>query len=98
MDSERWKQVDGLLQAVLERPPEERDAFLRNACGDDEDLEREVHSLLTAQQRAGSFLETPAIEEAAQALAQQQQKDNERQPDDSPIGRTISHYRVIGKL
>src|SRR5580692_8028216 len=98
MDSDRWKQVDGLLQAVLERPAEERDAFLRHACGADEDLEREVHSLLTAQRQAGSFLENPAIEEAARALAQQQQNDHERQPDDSPIGRTISHYRVIGKL
>jgi serine/threonine protein kinase len=98
MESDRWKQVDGLLQAVLERPPEERDAFLRHACGADEDLEREVRSLLTAQQQAGSFLENPAIEEAARAIAQQQQNDHERQPDDSPIGRTISHYRVIGKL
>jgi eukaryotic-like serine/threonine-protein kinase len=98
MDSERWKKVDGLLQAVLERQPEERDAFLRNACGADEDLEREVRSLLTAEQQAGSFLETPAIEEAARSLAQQQKTDNELQPDDSPIGRTISHYRVIGKL
>ena len=32
MDSERWKQVDSLLQSVLERPPEEREAFLRQAC------------------------------------------------------------------
>ena len=98
MDADRWTQVERLLQAVLERKPEERDAFLRNACRADEDLEREVRSLLTAQQQAGSFLETPAIEEAAQALAQQQKNDNERQADDSPIGRTISHYRVIGKL
>src|SRR5580704_3541770 len=98
MNSDRWKQIDGLLQAVLERPPEERDAFLRNACGDDEELEREVRSLLTAQQHAGNFLETPAIEEAARVLAQQQQNDSKRNPDDSPIGRTISHYRVIGKL
>ncbi len=98
MDSDRWKQVDSLLQSVLEHPPEERDSFLRKACGADEDLEREVRSLLTAQQRAGSFLETPAIEAAAQALAQQQKNDNDRKPDDSPIGRTISHYRVIGKL
>src|SRR5580704_8266217 len=98
MNSDRWKQIDGLLQAVLERPPEERDAFLRNACGDDEELEREVRSLLTAQQHAGNFLETPAIEEAARVLAQQQQNDSKRNPDDSPIGRTISHYRVIGKV
>jgi hypothetical protein len=46
MDSDRWKQVDGLLQSALERPPEERDAFLRHACAGDEALDREVRSLL----------------------------------------------------
>jgi Tol biopolymer transport system component/predicted Ser/Thr protein kinase len=99
MDSDRWKQVDNLLQSVLERPPGERDAFLRNACAADEDLEREVRSLLTAQQQAGSFLESPAIEAAARALACRQNKNKGAQETgDSPIGRTVSHYRVIDKL
>ena len=40
MDSEQWKQIDKLLHAVLEHPPEERDAFLRQACAGDERLER----------------------------------------------------------
>jgi serine/threonine protein kinase/tetratricopeptide (TPR) repeat protein len=99
MDSDRWKQVDSLLQSVLERPPEERDAFLRNACAADEDLEREVRSLLAAQQQAGSFLENPAIEAAARSLARQHNKDKDAQKTgDSTIGRTVSHYRVIDKL
>jgi hypothetical protein len=98
MDSDRWKKIDSLLQAVVERPPEERDAFLRNACTADQDLEREVRSLLTAQQQAGSFLETPAIEAAAQALARQRKNDDEHKMGDSPIGRTVSHYRIIEKL
>ena len=70
MDSERWKRVDNLLQAALERAPGERDAFLRQACAGDEAIEREVRSLLASQQRAGSFLESPAIEVAARAIAQ----------------------------
>jgi tetratricopeptide (TPR) repeat protein len=99
MDADRWKQVDGLLQSVLQRPPEERAAFLRNACAGDEVLEREVRSLLTAQQQAETFLEIPAIEAAARALARQQNKDKVAQEAvDSQIGRTISHYRVIDKL
>ena len=97
MDSDRWKQVDSLLQSVLERPPEERDAFLRHACAGDEALEREVRSLLRAQQQAGSFLESPALEAAARALAQQQRKEA-REDDDFLIGRTVSHYRIVGKL
>jgi tetratricopeptide (TPR) repeat protein len=99
MDSDRWKQVDSLLQSVLECPPEERDAFLRHACAGDETLEREVRSLLKAQQQAGSFLENPAIEAAARSLARQQNKDKDAQKTgDSTIGRTVSHYRVIDKL
>ena len=72
MDSERWKQIDNLLQSALEHPPEERDAFLRQACAGDEVLEREIRSLLAAQQEARSFLESPAIEVAAKALGRQQ--------------------------
>src|ERR1035437_4317469 len=98
MDSDRWKQVDRLLQSVLERSPEERDAFLRSACAADGPLEREVRSLLRAQEQAGRFLENPAIEEAARSLARQQKSNDERKTESSPIGRTISHYRVIGKL
>jgi len=98
MDSDRWKQVDNLLQAVLERPAEERDAFLRHACAADEALEREVRSLLASQQQAGSFLESPAIELAARALGRKQGKEAQEESTDIPIGRTVSHYRIVGKL
>ena len=97
MDSERWKQVDHLLQAALERPPEERDAFLRRACAGDQALESEVRSLLRAQQKAGSFLESPAIEGAALAIAQQQRKQT-HEDEDFPADRAVSHYRIVGKL
>ncbi len=97
MDSDRWRQVDSLLQSVLERPPEERDAFLRHACAADEQLEREVRSLLRAQHQAGSFLESPAIEAAALVLAQQQGKESQ-EDGDLLLGRIVSHYRIVGKL
>ena len=99
MDSDRWKEVDSLLQSALERPPGERDAFLRNACATDAALEREVRSLLAAQKQAGNFLENPAIEAAARSLALRQNKDGAAQKtNDSTIGRTISHYRVIDRV
>jgi len=53
MESERWKRVDDLLQAALERPPAERADFLRQACAGDAALEREVRSLLASEQAAG---------------------------------------------
>jgi serine/threonine protein kinase/tetratricopeptide (TPR) repeat protein len=97
MDADRWKQIDSLLQAVLERAPQERDAFLKNACAADEALEREVRSLLTSQEEAGSFLETPAIELAARALGRQQNRE-EQKSSDGAIGQTISHFRIVEKL
>jgi eukaryotic-like serine/threonine-protein kinase len=96
MDPDRWKQIDRLLQAALERPAAERDAFLAEACAGDEALEREVRSLLSSHKRAGSFLESPAIEVAARTLAAEPVGSGESA--DSLIGRTISHYRVIEKL
>ncbi len=96
MDSDRWKQVDILLQGLLERPIEERDAFLRRACTNDLALENEVRSLLQAQQQAEGFLESPAIEAAARAMAQQ---DKQIQRDGNlAIGLTVSHYCIVGKL
>jgi eukaryotic-like serine/threonine-protein kinase len=41
---ERWPRVKALFQAAVERPTEERDAFLAAATGDDAALRREVES------------------------------------------------------
>ena len=64
MDPARFKQLDSLLQSVLERPAEHRDAFLHEICADDEALERELRSLLHLEREAGRFLDRPAIEVA----------------------------------
>jgi serine/threonine protein kinase/TolA-binding protein len=101
MDSERWKQAEDILQSVLDLAPEERDAFLRHSCAGDEALEREVRSLLKSEEQAGGFLENPALEMAARAVARRQspgQSEDAQESADFPIGRTISHYRIAGKL
>jgi hypothetical protein len=69
MDNERWNHVDKLLQSALDCPAAERELFLRRSCGGDEQLEQDVRSLLTAHERAGSFLAAPAIGMAARELA-----------------------------
>jgi tetratricopeptide (TPR) repeat protein len=97
MDPERWKQLDNLLHAVLERSPEERDEFLRRACAGDEPLEREARSLLKLEQQTGSFLESPAILLVARTMAWQADRNGPDSPR-SPLGRTISHYHLLGEL
>jgi serine/threonine protein kinase len=99
MNSDRWKQVDNLLHAVLERPPDVRADFLRQACAGDQELEREVQSLLDSDQQVGSFLDSPAMEVAARDLSDQQshQQSNDENSE-LPMGATFSHYRIVGKL
>ena len=97
MDPQRWKQVEGVFQSVMDRPPEEREAFLRYTCAGDKALECEVRSLLRSEREAGEFLDNPAIEVAARALAREQTGDVHGSAD-FLIGRSISHYRVIEQL
>ena len=98
MDPERWNQVDRLLQSALECAGTERDAFLRRACGGDEQLEHDVRSLLSAHDRAGAFLDVPAIEEAARQLTDRRGGDDGEADRDSLIGRTLTHYHIVEKL
>jgi serine/threonine protein kinase len=72
MDQERWKQIDDLFDAVLDLPEPEREAFLTQKCGGDEDLKKEVLSLLGATSGTDNFLEKSAMGVAARNLAEAQ--------------------------
>src|SRR5260370_31922232 len=65
MTPERWQQIDNLLQRVVDIGAAERTALLDELCTGDEDLRQEVESLISFQEMAQSFLEVPALDEAA---------------------------------
>ena len=66
MTPERWKKIEELFQAArLRQTAAERAAFLDGACGTDSALRSEVEQLLTAEDSAGSFINTSAIKIAA---------------------------------
>ena len=48
MTDDRWQRVKALFQAVVERPPEEREAFLAASTRGDDELRREVESLIAS--------------------------------------------------
>ena len=71
MTTERWRAVDAVLRATLACDPAQRDAFVAEACADDEALRREVESLLAAHDASeDDFLERPAVESFAAPLTQ----------------------------
>ena len=53
--------VEQVFGAALNQSPEERRAFLDEACHNAPELRRQVEELLLANQRLGSFLEQPAL-------------------------------------
>ena len=62
MKTPSWDRVKHVLQAALEREPQDRTACVREMCGTDQALLVEVESLLATHEQAGSFAERPAIE------------------------------------
>src|SRR5262249_20939341 len=90
MGTERWKQIEKLYTAALECDASGRDAFLDQACAGDEALRREVESLLACQAEAESFIEAPALEVAAQLLANEQTDSGQKQ--------RIGPYKLGAKL
>jgi serine/threonine protein kinase/tetratricopeptide (TPR) repeat protein len=97
MDLDQWKQLDNLLQSVLERPPDERDAFLRQACAGNEPLERRLRALMSAESEAKQFLERPAVKGALLSFARDDNAST-MERDDSLIGQTLSHYHIVERL
>ena len=84
MLAERWTEIERLYHSAREQAPEERRAYLESACSGDEELLREVESLLLNDELATGFLET---EEAAAG-------ETERGPSVAP-GETIGPYVAL---
>jgi eukaryotic-like serine/threonine-protein kinase len=90
MKPERWKQVDELLGAALERPATERASFLERVCAGDEELRRELESLLISDLQTESFIESPPARLAADLFT-----DTHRKPG---RGERIAHYEILAQI
>lgn len=61
MTAERWELVKQIFERVRCAAPQERGVILDRACGADLDLRSEVESLLKSLEKAGEFMESPAV-------------------------------------
>jgi serine/threonine-protein kinase len=84
MNPERWQRIEEIFRAVVDRPAEDRDAYLTQACGADEDLRREALSLLD-RDTVEDFIRDP-IASAALAFT--------AKAKDDLTGDRIGPYRV----
>lgn len=95
MKPERWQQIQGVYFEVLEVDSAARAAFLTEACGGDDELRREVESLLNAHEDAGTFLHAPAV---IVAVEERKRSEEAVPASPSPLGSRISHYQILSAL
>src|SRR5262245_42742747 len=89
MTPERWKEVESLYLDSIALEPDQRQRFLADACADEE-IRREVESLLAHRASGLTFLERRGVDVAAEIVTQN--------PPEPLIGRTIGRYHVASLL
>ena len=106
MKPERWRQIETIFNSAIDIEPSRRASFIEQACAGDELLRMEVGRLLERQQEAENFIESPAIEVVARALAEDSGSNLGNSPlmqdgriDELPSGTVISgKYRILEVL
>lgn len=88
MTPDRWEEINQLWDAALELAEGDRPAFLERNCRGDEELRREVESLLAYGGR-GQQLDRPALQVIAEKLAAE---------PPSLVGRQLGPYQIQGVL
>jgi hypothetical protein len=99
MTPERHRQICQVYHDALELEPQQRARFLDQVCGVDEALRKEVESLIGFHEHAEGFIETPALDVAAELLAEDLDKDavtaSTRVPVDQPAGKPIFFWIAL---
>ena len=87
MSPARWRKIDELYHAARECGPDQRTAFLEGACRGDEELRREIESLLAQHSSGDNILDVPAVALVAEAIA-----------TGLAAGAQLGPYRIEGVL
>ncbi len=102
MTPEKWQKIKSLFEAAQEISPEKREKFLKNACGADADLKREVEKLLGAFDQAVDFMDKPAAAEAASMFEKKTFTAENHTTGEMKNGKFVAgtilenRYRIIG--
>ncbi|HET6972430.1 MAG TPA: serine/threonine-protein kinase [Pyrinomonadaceae bacterium] len=104
MKPDRWRKVDELFEAALDREPSHRAAFLDEACGSDRELRREVEKMLDIDNQAQDFIKTDVFNVAAKLITERTPKKSIFTSDSIDDARFVpgdilsERYRIVGLL
>ena len=90
MTPEQWHKVNELFYAALGRESSERQAFLVAAGAGDEEILREVESLLAAHQQVTSLTGKPVFQKAVRVLVEEEAR--------RIVGSRLGPYRIIREI
>ncbi len=93
MTPDRWKQVEEIFNAALDRPFDERESFLAEACGADQSVRRQVEHLIDCHEQAGDFIEAPAASPDSQT-----QDEAVTLQLDLMVGRQVGAYKLVREI
>ncbi len=85
MTSELWQQIQEILGEALEKSTADRMAFVADACGGNQELLKEVKSLLLSADDAAKFIEKPFV-----SLGEEGR--------DFAAGDTIGSFRIVREI
>jgi serine/threonine protein kinase/tetratricopeptide (TPR) repeat protein len=94
VDPARWRRLEGLFDAALERPVSERARFLRAACPDDPRLAEEVAALLEHALPTGALERAVGAAASAVVCAADERDERDERIEAEPIGP----YTLLRKL
>ena len=92
MTPELWQRLKPLFHAALKEDPQDRAAFIENACGDDQELKTYLKQLIEAEEQGTRTIDEPLVNLNAPLSPG---IFNNVGPT---IGQTISRYRIVAKL
>ena len=90
MTPERWKQVEAVFEQALELSETDRAGFFEAKCDGDEELRRQVQSLLDSHAKAGTFMDKRSLFVSEDAVADARTS--------VAAGELIGPYRVVREL
>lgn len=82
-EAEQWSRVKELFGTALDLDVNQREAFLNDACGPDQELRYEVESLLAAHESSSGLSEHPWVNSFLEGVQ---------------LPKSIGHYRLIKKI
>ena len=94
MTPELYRKISEIYHAASILKPEQRPDFLKQACGGDEVLRREVEQLLLSNEQAGSFLAKPAVE-IERVIEKVFESSSHHE---LLIGRAFGQYQILSKI